>query len=819
MKKTLALALAVSCTLAGRLAYAQEIVLGRDTNIVIKTEGRMDNAGPVLKDLLAKYLRRALKKEKLEDQGETVRFVLRAKAVNWQGMHRDEMSDNTQIDAFEISADATAENTIHITGETVLATGFGIFHFLDRYLDIVWAFPGELGICVPERSEFRLKIKREQIAPVFASRFHSGIVDYCPEYVARNPQEGIVHKQRGFFRADDCIKSLRLHILNTVNHNMIQIFPVKECKERYPEIFPIKNGKRYVPPESSQNWHPCYTNPKTIEIATRKAIKRYENGGMSFSMGVNDGRKVQCECEECKKLGFPDSYYDFVTRVGENVKSYYPPHTIGVLAYGDVAEPPADLVLPDNVVVYASGSLAITKDGGKHLMRWGKRAKHLSVYEYLCGDHYWFPNFQFRIMQSNIEFFRKANAKYYWAMTYPMWPFDGPKMYINTRLLWERDVDIDAALERYCAAAFGRGGKHMAEFYKRWASVRDRDLVPNGVSPTWSYAELRRPDVQFARCSPDDYRYATTCLEKAKKAAQDPKVQRRLEMVETFFEYGKTLFNALRLRKEVFEYARGNDWRALSSEALRLWTRRQHIIETFRKHPEWFLGTRCTLDWILSKEWEDDERWTINYELPNAVRTALFHASKQRGARQADAKAVPPDFRIALNPYQSEPLWFRSIVQKYGYYHKDLYNLMISSPSETGISFHTNPDVSWKVPEDAQLKDYWGNGMKKAVFAGRVKMDRKSYYLFSFDLTGREGTLMLRVMNLDAGGKMVWIEEPFKGTPQRRIKQMLLKPQPRNGGSDPSWNVEMIFTPNSEAAAFSGTCVVAKLDFKTDGGK
>jgi len=48
---------------------------------------------------------------------------------------------------------------------------------------------------------------------------------------------------------------------------------------------------------------------------------------------------------------------------------------------------------------------------------------------------------------------------------------------------------------------------------------------------------------------------------------------------------------------------------------------------------------------------------------------------------------------------------------------------------------------------------------------------------------------------------------------------MLLKPQPRNGGSDPSWNVEMIFTPNSEAAAFSGTCVVTKLDFKTDGDK
>ena len=95
-------------------------------------------------------------------------------------------------------------------------------------------------------------------------------------------------------------------------------------------------------------------------------------------------------------------------------------------------------------------------------------------------------------------------------------------------------------------------------------------------------------------------------------------------------------------------------------------------------------------------------------------------------------------------------------------------------------------------------------------------MERAAYYLFSFDVTGREGTVMLRVMNLDAGGTMVRLEDPFKGPPQRLRKQMLLKPKPRNGGSDPSWNVELIFTPDSENADFAGTCTVTRVDFKTD---
>lgn len=827
MNCRLALTLAGGCLFMALLAgpaSAREIVLNQDTNIAIEAEGSMDNAGPALSDFLAKYLLRALHRERLDGKGGTVRFVLCSKAVRWQEMQWSKGLDVGQLDAFTLQADEAGPDTIRITGETVLATGFGVVEFLERYLDVIWAFPGELGICMPVRDEIRLNVATETVRPAFASRFHSGVRDYCPEYVKLMPTQGIVHEERGFFRADDCVRALRVRILTVANHNMIQIFPVKECKEKYPEVFPIKDGKPYVPPEpeecaagnwSFQTWHPCYTNPKTIEVATQKAEAEFKSGAFCFSLGVNDGYKVQCQCPQCKALGFPNAYYHFVAAVANNLKSYYPPHMIGVLAYGDVAAPPTDIVLPDNVVVSVTGSDS-AKGGGDDLLRWKQRARHTNAYEYLPGNGYWFPNFPFRIMQQNVKFFRDANAMGYWAMTYPMWPFDGPKMYINSHLLWNPDLDIDAALQRYCVAAFGPAGDPMARFYKRWAAIRDRDLIPGNVSTTWSYAESRHPYLQFARCTADDYQYTAACLEEAKKAADDPKARQRLEMVEAFFQYGKTLFDSLQARKEIFEFAEDKDWPKLASRALGLWTRRQELIPLFKAHPEWFLGTYCTLDWIMSKEWEEDERWAINYEAPNAIRTALFQAARHAPPEHVDTAGLAPEYAEVLKPCRTEPVSFTTITDKYGYFHRDLYHFMTSVPEGRGMRIKTASGISWKPAADAEYKDYWGNGMKRAAFSGYLPLKPGRQYLFQFDFAGRDGAVTLGVMSGNGGGKQTWMEDSFGPAPRSVTKRMLLKPD-AFGENLEQWNVEIVFAPATERATFSGLCTVTQVGFDETG--
>ena len=49
------------------------------------------------------------------------------------------------------------------------------------------------------------------------------------------------------------------------------------------------------------------------------------------------------QCKDCLAVGWPNSYYQFVTRVADALRPDYPAQLVGVLAYGDVGIPPHDL--------------------------------------------------------------------------------------------------------------------------------------------------------------------------------------------------------------------------------------------------------------------------------------------------------------------------------------------------------------------------------------------------------------------------------------------------------------------------------------------
>lgn len=816
MKKEWLILALLTILLFGSAARAEEVVLTRDTDIVIATEGKMGTAESALKAFLSKYLLLALKRDKLAANGQTVQFIIRSNAVDWQEMRWDRGTEFGHLNDFEIRADDA--HTVRITGETALATGFGVVEFLEKYVGVVWAFPGELGVCVPERDELRLNIATETVSPVFASRFQSGLDDNpIPEY-AWVPNEGVTTDHRDFFRTDDCIKSLRLQVLAMSNHTMIQVFPVGEVKRKYPEIFPIEDGQRYVPPEPEeckagdltwQTWHPCYTNPKTIEVATQKAVERFKSGALYYSLGVNDGYKVQCQCPQCKAMGFPQSYYHFIAAVAENVKEHYPPHVLTAMAYGDVSMPPDDVKLPNNVIMFATASQEVA--GGAGLSLWKDHAGNIATYDYLPGENYWIPNFPFRILQRNIQFFRDANVKCYWVMAYPLWAFDGPKMYLYSHLLWNPDLDIEKTLDHYCEAAFGGAGAAMSRFYKRWASVRDKDLQPQGVSPTWSYAEYRYPHQQFSRCTAEDYRYASACLDEARRLADSPKARRRLAMVEAFFDYGKTLFEAIQIDREIFEFAENKNWTDLAARSWKLLKKRQDALALFKAHPEWFLGTRVTLDYILSPQWEGDDRWTINYELPNAIRTALFQAAQQKATPAIDVAQLPPELADVLKPCRRSAVGFWKVVDQYGYYDSDVSNLMLTRLDDGGIRFENDPQMRWDA-QPVKDKDLQPNGLKSAIFSGRVKLDKNCQYLFRFELEGREGKMAVRIMNENAGGKNVLVDEEFAEAPRRVTNQALVRPDADAQGLE-SWNIELVFSPTTARAALSGRCSVEKVDF------
>lgn len=740
-------------------SHAGSIVLTRDTQIEIVTQGDFGNVDDSLRDMLAKYLQRALRKDTLEGSGGTVRFVLETKAAEWNQLPRETLKEITDIDRFEIEITARPSPTVRIAGATAMATGFGITQFLEQHVGVTWVFPGALGVAWPDSTSIRLREEKESFAPDYASRMYTGMLYSDPD--VKKIYEGVFQKQRLYFAGYDYFKSLKLHSLSYASHNLFNIFSVKEFSGKLPEIYPLKDGKRFVPPARDDPndrtgrwsaWHPCYTNPKTLEIAIQKAKETFDNGAHTFSLGINDGQRYQCECDDCKKAGWPNAYFNFVTQVANAVKSYYPPRIIGILSYGDVKLPPKDLRLPENVMVLVTGV------GSGRVEEWATHASHLGVYEYIYGDGFWIPNLPLDAMKQNARLYRDLNARFYTGEAYPNWAFDAPKLYIRSRLMWDRNLNVDAALDRYCAAAFGRGGPHMARYYRHWAELRRGDVKPGELTPMNAWAMWRNSTEQFSRVTDRDYRLGDAWIAKAKHAARQKDEVARVEMVEAFHDFSKLLFETYAVTRNVFDASARKDWQASATRLLQLKTRRAEAFAKLEKHPEWFAGTSMTAE----RAWGPDKVGGLANEVDNALNTCLF----QLNGRFAGS-GIPERLRQAFSRTPSIAQPPLHVVPTHPWYPPDRYDRMTSTNEASRVRFQALPGET-----DGKKQFFVAHLYEKAA-------SETVFYKCNFSLEGQDGevTIFLQVGSNNSGGTAASLKEVFGRRQETRNIELTVRPR------------------------------------------
>ena len=146
------------------------IELSGRSDITIAEEGPFDSAKGALSDLLEKYLLLALGKASLSGSGEEVAFIVRTNASYWHELPRNTIKHISDIDAFDIAISGSPQAVVTITGWTPLAAGYGVMFFLEKHMEILWAFPGELGLCLPKKQIFSLKDGNERVAPWIIAR-------------------------------------------------------------------------------------------------------------------------------------------------------------------------------------------------------------------------------------------------------------------------------------------------------------------------------------------------------------------------------------------------------------------------------------------------------------------------------------------------------------------------------------------------------------------------------------------------------------------------------------------------------------------------
>lgn len=341
----------------------------------------------------------------------------------------------------------------------------------------------------------------------------------------------------------------------------VYAFPAAKYKKGWPEvIMPVHGGKKLKrPAQLYYHWQPCYSNPETAKIAIENILEKLaKKPELSITLGVNDNFGY-CQCKECKKMdanacksifsndnaNHSASYYTFVNRVAEGVCKKYPDLRIGVLAYFDTIMPPDFPVHPNVVPMLTLDTVqgAINPETKKRhfdiIAEWSKKVKNIGIWEYCWGRTYLIPRVNFKHQAAMMKHLYAHNAVAYFAENTLMADMlDGPKIYITSRMLKDKNADIDTILEEYYTRFAGKkAAPYLKEIYKRseeyWTS---EELKNSPAFRTSTYVYAYPTGLYLFSLKPGFTRGLLELARKVLENAETPQDKKRAEILCRHFE-------------------------------------------------------------------------------------------------------------------------------------------------------------------------------------------------------------------------------------------------------------------------------------------
>ncbi|MDD4016404.1 MAG: DUF4838 domain-containing protein [Kiritimatiellae bacterium] len=249
------------------------------------------------------------------------------------------------------------------------------------------------------------------------------------------------------------------------------------------EIMPVHKGKRItkLPHENAAcHWQPCYSNPRTAEIAAANILKylREHPDTPSIGLGINDNGGF-CECENCAQANGAEGrgrnksevYFKWVNRVAEAVAKEFPHVYFGLLAYSQTYIPPS-FSLHKNVVpvltidLYSCVDPDVMAKHKKTIAEWSAKASVLGVWDYCWGNKYYLPRVYFTLHAEMLKFLHDHHCRAYFAENEFVNAMDGPKMYLVSRLMQDITADPSAILDDWYVRCVGRAAApHLKAYF------------------------------------------------------------------------------------------------------------------------------------------------------------------------------------------------------------------------------------------------------------------------------------------------------------------------------------------------------------------
>lgn len=441
-------------------------------------------------------------------------------------------------------------------------TLFAVYEYLERALGIRWFFadisalyPDGLGTVIPVGME--LKLSGWNIRTYPRCRQREGGVSYYYEPVE------IQKKWHPVLRFGSSLP------YRNANHTQINWYHLYH--ETHPEYFAKDRTGRvsfnhrlphrnYICPNASGLLEQMLEN-----IAAADAGCPPENAWGPCPpeknyvyFAFNDGMTLQktCHCSICERLLQPEApeagqaselVFDFVTRYARAVGTCRPERSLVTLAFHHYRKPPVQCDIPENLnVIYVTKLMHYANDPAT----WNAETAYIRDWAYLLKNNpdrlrIWlnivhpmqyvsrvpcfYPNLFRKWLRANLQysdayFINGLNpylkrldesARRKTLATYPM-------VWLQSRLLWNPDTEVEALLADYTANLYGPAGKTMFRLFQLLTERWEKCPMPSDADEENFIHTVRFPQAAAAEVE--------ALFEQAvREASEDDMARRRVE--------------------------------------------------------------------------------------------------------------------------------------------------------------------------------------------------------------------------------------------------------------------------------------------------
>ena len=498
------------------------------------------------------------------------RFVIAVGPTRWI---KDAVPKDLARDGYVIRR---AGDVVSVCGGSDRGTFHGAVGVLDRFAGVRFYMPGDRWVSLP--ADQRVTVPGE-------------VAIRSEPFVTGTSMSGLSGRGAGAWAGRNAANT-RAGLAGTHQHNMNNEFPPERYAEKYPELYPIIDGKRRFPQgRRDQRWNPCFTAEQTLDAAEEMALEYFKKHPEHywFSMGLQDSHE-HCQCPGClqafadlekecidileagnrerlvstysanpgqtlddygnrqpvdkwaRPYALSQLQWRLINRLAKRLEKTAPGKYVEAMCYGVTSFAPRMALHPNAMIfmqIHVSdnvrGLMVPRADGTLPLDAFIDATKvAIGNHEWYRGTGYMAPRIYSDYWSKFMRHF-KAKGKtvnFQHSEAYANWGMDGPKYWVLAQTWWDPDREPAALWRQFCGDMFGPAGEAMYRYFRTLERWYMQQSVEQGHK--WKIGRydgvFRRPNEAF-----DLMREARGHLEAARGLVRTDRQRERIGLFDKCF--------------------------------------------------------------------------------------------------------------------------------------------------------------------------------------------------------------------------------------------------------------------------------------------